>query len=248
MLDVRSGSKVDIGPTRLKNLYDYSRLGIVQHPDNSVRSKIMSLGKQAKHLSKAQIEAALGYLARTRYPIRNQLIFLLSIKAGLRAREIALLTWSMVTDAEGRIGRVIVLENAASKGRSGRAVPINNELRRALIAWHDLAHPAASSCVISTERSKQASPQVIVNMFARWYEQVLKSQRAANLHLERCEEDFAGWWLFAGCANARRPQQLAYHATLYRGECRGTEPDRPVDLEAIWKNKLEERAFSTFLV
>lgn len=132
----------------------------------------MSLSKQAKHLSKGQIEAVLGYLVKTRHPIRNRLIFLLSIKAGLRAREIALLTWSMATDAEGRIGRAILLENEASKGRSGRAVPINNELRRALIAWHDLTRPAASSRVISTERSKQTSPQVIVNLFARWYEQI----------------------------------------------------------------------------
>lgn len=132
----------------------------------------MSLGKQAKHLSKGQIEAILGYLAKTRHPIRNRLIFLLSIKAGLRAREIALLTWSMVTDAEGRIGKTILLENEASKGRSGRAVPINNDLRRALIAWQDLARPAVSSRVIGTERSKQTSPQVIVNLFARWYEQI----------------------------------------------------------------------------
>lgn len=132
----------------------------------------MSLGKQAKHLSKGQIETVLSYLARTRHPVRNQLIFLLSVKAGLRAREIALLTWSMVTDAEGKIGQTILLENEASKGRSGRVVPINNELRRSLITWHDLARPAVSSRVIGTERSKQTSPQVIVNLFARWYEQI----------------------------------------------------------------------------
>lgn len=132
----------------------------------------MSLGKQAKRLSKGQIEAVLDYLAKTRHPIRNRLIFLLSIKAGLRAREIALLTWSMVTDAEGAISKTIVLQNEASKGHSGRIIPINDELRRALIAWHELDQPAASSRVIGTERSKQTSPQMIVNMFARWYEQI----------------------------------------------------------------------------
>lgn len=132
----------------------------------------MSLGKQAKHLSKGQIEAVIGYLAKTRHPIRNRLIFLLSTKAGLRAREIALLTWSMVTDAEGKIGKAVVLQNEASKGQSGRTIPINENLRRALIAWHELAHPAASSRIVSTERSKRTSPQVIVNLFARWYEQI----------------------------------------------------------------------------
>jgi hypothetical protein len=47
----------------------------------------MSLGKQSKVLSKGQVEAVLGYLARTRRPARNRLIFLLSAKAGLRARK-----------------------------------------------------------------------------------------------------------------------------------------------------------------
>lgn len=86
----------------------------------------MSLGKRAKPLSKGQIEAVLGYLAKTRHPIRNRLIFLLSIKARLRAREIALLIWRMITDAEGEIGQAIVLQDDASKGRSGR---INHSIR-----------------------------------------------------------------------------------------------------------------------
>jgi integrase/recombinase XerD len=132
----------------------------------------MSLGKQAKPLSKGQIEAVLGYLAKTRHPVRNRLIFLLSIKAGLRAREIALLTWRMVTDAQGEIGRIIVLQDHASKGRSGRIIPLNEELRRALIDWRQPISPTPDGRVIRTERTKQTSPQVIVNMFARWYEQI----------------------------------------------------------------------------
>ena len=132
----------------------------------------MSLGKQAKPLSKSQIEAVLGYLAKTRHPTRNRLIFLLSIKAGLRAREIALLTWRMVTDAEGEIGWAIVLQDDASKGRSGRVIPMNEELRRALIDWRQSFPTTPDGRVIRTERSKQTSPQVVVNMFARWYEQI----------------------------------------------------------------------------
>src|SRR5665647_2713050 len=92
----------------------------------------MSLGKQAKILSKGQIEATLGYLAKTRYPVRNRVIFLLSIKAGLRAKEIASLTWEMITDASGEIGRAIHLQDKASKGRSGRIIPMNGDLRSAV--------------------------------------------------------------------------------------------------------------------
>jgi hypothetical protein len=64
----------------------------------------MSLGKQAKTLSKGHIEATLGYLATTRHPVRNRVIFLLSIKAGLGAKEIAFLTWEMITDASAAGG------------------------------------------------------------------------------------------------------------------------------------------------
>jgi len=132
----------------------------------------VTLGKQAKPLSKGQIEAVLGYLTKTRHPIRNRLIFLLSIKAGLRAREIALLTWRMVTDAQGEIGHAIVLQDDASKGRSGRVIPLNEELHRSLIDWQQFMSMVPDRRVIRTERSKQTSPQVIVNMFARWYEQI----------------------------------------------------------------------------
>jgi integrase/recombinase XerD len=41
----------------------------------------VSLGKQAKPLTKWQIDAVASYLAKTRHPIRNGLIFLLSIRA-----------------------------------------------------------------------------------------------------------------------------------------------------------------------
>ena len=86
----------------------------------------MALTKQAKILSKPQVEAVLSFLASTRHPVRNRLIFLLSVKAGLRAKEIASLKWSMVTDVEGKLTDAISLPNAASKGRSGRCEYILN--------------------------------------------------------------------------------------------------------------------------
>ena len=46
----------------------------------------MSLAKQAKTLSREQAAAVL-YLVTTRHPDRNRLIFLLSIRAGLRAKQ-----------------------------------------------------------------------------------------------------------------------------------------------------------------
>jgi integrase len=129
----------------------------------------MGLGKQAKTLSKGQVEAVLGYLATTRWPTRNRVIFLLSTKAGLRAKEIASLTWRMVTDARGQIGKAIYLENTASKGQSGRVIPMNDELRTALAAYAKTTIISSSEFVIESERSTRMSAQAIVNLFWRWY-------------------------------------------------------------------------------
>lgn len=131
----------------------------------------MSLGRQAKTLSKGQIEAVLGFMKTTRHPVRNRVIFLLSVRAGLRAREIALLTWEMITDAAGEIGRDIHLQDKASKGKSGRIIPINGTLRESLEELRKLTvWKRPSPFVVSTERSIRTSPQVIVNLLCRTYE------------------------------------------------------------------------------
>jgi integrase len=132
----------------------------------------MGLGKQAKTLTKGQIEAVLGYLAKTRWPTRNRVIFLLSVKSGLRAKEIAKLTWRMVTDARGQIGQAIHLENTASKGQSGRVVPMNDELRTALAAYAPTVGIVGGRFLIESERSDGMSAQAIVNLFWRWYRHI----------------------------------------------------------------------------
>lgn len=129
----------------------------------------MGLGKQAKTLSKGQAEATLAYLSTTRYSERNRLIFLLSTKAGLRAKEIACLTWRMVCDAAGQVGHAIHLTNDASKGTSGRVIPMHPEVRAALIAYRQSLTRGSDNYVIRTERNPHTSPQVIVNMFQQWY-------------------------------------------------------------------------------
>lgn len=129
----------------------------------------MGLGKQAKTLSKGQIDATLGYLSTTRYPERNRMIFLLSAKSGLRAKEIALLTWRMVCDASSQVGHAIYLTDDASKGTSGRVIPMHPEVRAALIAYRQTLTRQTDEYVVGTERMSSTSPQVIVNMFQRWY-------------------------------------------------------------------------------
>ena len=74
-------------------------------------------GKQAKVLSDVEVNRLLHFARRTRNPLRNRVLVLLSLKAGLRAGEIAKLDWSIVLDPSGDIAPVIELrDHAATKG------------------------------------------------------------------------------------------------------------------------------------
>lgn len=127
-------------------------------------------GRQAKTLTAAQIRAVELHLSKTRHPARNRVVFLLSLRAGLRAKEIAALRWSMVTDAEGHMADVIRLPDQASKGRSGGTIPMARDLREALSRlWGSAKLPQADSAVVGTERSPVTSAQVVVNMMACWF-------------------------------------------------------------------------------
>nr|WP_315470528.1 site-specific integrase [uncultured Sphingorhabdus sp.] len=129
----------------------------------------MGIGKQAKILNRSQVEAVLNHINGRRYGLRNQVIFLLSIRAGLRAKEIAALRWSMIVGADGEVGEYIHLTNDASKGMSGRIIPINRQLRATIIELFDAGDIDPNAHVIRTERSAHTSAQAIVNLFQRWY-------------------------------------------------------------------------------
>jgi integrase len=131
----------------------------------------MGLGKQAKTLTKAQVDAALNYLSSSRYPLRNRVILLLSVKAGLRAKEIASLKWDMAMTSEGEIVNAIHLTNVASKGKGGgRVIPLNRELRSARLRLRGSpSRGRPSPFVITTER---IYPDIFPSgrdLFYRWY-------------------------------------------------------------------------------
>ena len=86
-------------------------------------------GKQAKILSLGDVNDLLVFASCTRHPLRNRVIVLLAAKAGLRAGEIANLTWDMVLDPTGDIGSVIELRDIAAKNGSGRLIPVHPDLR-----------------------------------------------------------------------------------------------------------------------
>jgi integrase len=123
-------------------------------------------GKQAKVLSDQHVKALLLHARTTRYPKRDRVIVLLSIKAGLRAGEIAQLTWPMVLGPTAEVGSAIELQDQIAKKGSGRRIPIHEDLRAALIALRDDAN---SGPVVRSERGGRMTSVSIVNWFAKAY-------------------------------------------------------------------------------
>jgi integrase/recombinase XerD len=133
-------------------------------------------GKQAKILSHQHVDDLLNFADTTRHPHRNRVIVLLSLKAGLRAAEIANLTWDMVQTPAGELSHIIELRDAAAKMGHGRIIPIQSELKNALMAWGHVS-PTLSGPVILSERGRKMTALSIVVWFHRAY---------ARLGLEGC--------------------------------------------------------------
>ena len=127
-------------------------------------------GKQAKTLSIDHIDDLLFFAARSRHPLRNRLIVLLSVKAGLRAAEIAKLTWAMLLDPSGEVGSTLEVRDEIAKKRSGRSIPIHPELRQALIEARQLSK--GQGPLIRSERGGAMTPMSIVVWFSRAYEEL----------------------------------------------------------------------------
>src|ERR1035437_8559367 len=126
------------------------------------------IGKRAKVLAQAHVEDLLFFAHHTRHPIRNQVIVLLSLKAGLRAAEIANLTWDMVVDPMGAIATTLELQDRVAKKGSGRVIPIHPDLRETLMQLR-AQYSGPNGAVIQSERGGPMRPIAIVCWFSRAY-------------------------------------------------------------------------------
>jgi integrase/recombinase XerD len=125
-------------------------------------------GKQAKILSDDAVGDLLFFAETTRHPERNRVIVLLSVKAGLRAGEIANLTWQMIDTPTGRVGSSIELRDEAAKKGHGRRIPVHAELRDALVALRDKT--GSEGHVVRSERGRRMTALSIVVWFNRAFQ------------------------------------------------------------------------------
>ncbi len=91
--------------------------------------------RQAQTLSETQLRRVMQYCQSRRHALRDKTIFLVSFNAGLRAKEIALLTVGDVFDDAGNVRPQFVLQRNQTKGGKARTVYVNQRLQRALAEY-----------------------------------------------------------------------------------------------------------------
>lgn len=173
-------------------------------------------GKQAKVLTEAQLVRALAAVKKGRWPERDRAMLLLSVKAGLRAGEIAKLTWEMVLTADGRLADRIELHDKAAKKRSGRTIPMHKDLQRALAAIKPRGTaegPVIRSERLSPDGNYAMRPTSVVNWFYSFYGELgfkgCSSHSGRRTFITR-----AAKLVFKAGGSLRDVQQLAGHRSI----------------------------------
>lgn len=124
----------------------------------------------AKVLEPDDVRLALVHVRIQRHPARNRAMILLSFKAGLRACEIAGLTWPMILATDDSLAVHINVAGSIAKYGSGRQIPINRALRTALLALHKSEGYPNRGPVIRSERGSAMQPGAVVNWFSATYQ------------------------------------------------------------------------------
>jgi integrase len=127
-------------------------------------------GKQAKVVSPLMLTRMLRRASKSPVHARDRAMILLSVKAGLRACEIAKLEWPMVVDARGKVADVLAIHEAIAKKRGGRRIPMHPDLRRALQSLLRSSEP--SGPVIRSAKGGHLRATSVVNWFATLFREL----------------------------------------------------------------------------
>jgi integrase/recombinase XerD len=128
-------------------------------------------GKQAKVITATMLKRMLRHVSRaSSFPERDCAMILLSVKAGLRACEIAGLDWSMVLDARGRVSDTIHVRDLIAKKHRGRRIPTHPDLRRALQRLARTTEPVGP--VIRSYRGGHLKANTVVNWCVALFQQL----------------------------------------------------------------------------
>ena len=170
-------------------------------------------GKAAKVLPILDQHRLLNHVADKRHGLRNRVIVLLSFKAGLRACEIAGLSWSMVTGANGEICDDIHIQRHIAKMGSARRIPCHKLLKRALRRLHVEKGKPRSGPVCCSERGGALTAKSVVNWFAEQYRE-LDLEGCSSHSGRRTMITYAARSISKAGGSLRDVQELAGHRSL----------------------------------
>jgi integrase len=184
-------------------------------------------GRQAELLNDTQVRACLRWCdERRRYPHRDRVVVLLSVRAGLRAVEIARLRRGHVMDGGGGIADVIDLQDRLSKKGPGRVIPMHADLRTHIIKLFGIVPGGPDDPLILSERAMRPNPEdpadgrlvcmapnSIVLMFGQMYGELGLAGCSSHSGRRTFITKVAGKITEAG-GSLRDVQQLAGHTSL----------------------------------
>jgi len=110
--------------------------------------------------------------ARRTHSERNVALILISLSTGLRAGEIASLTWKMLLEDDGNVGSTLTLPNDVAKWNSGAVLPLAKPLRDALQRLLDWTRETVGvepnqPVFLSQKGSQGLTRQAIVDLFRK---------------------------------------------------------------------------------
>ena len=136
-------------------------------------------GGRAKTLNDEQFRTLMSFIDRkSRSPEADRLKVLLSFGAGLRVCEISGLQVFDVIGPDGRIADTIHIRPNATKGRKGREVPINREVKNAIHVFRR-KYPQSDWLAVSDRKGKVRHQKV--NALTVWFRKLY-----INAGLEGC--------------------------------------------------------------
>jgi integrase len=126
--------------------------------------------RQARVLDDGHIERIIKHIREiSRSPLSDELKFVLSVFAGLRAGEIAGLTIDDLVDADDKITDRIVVRADIAKGKRQRIIPMHPRVRDALVRFRK-AHPYERNICIS--RRGRQNVEAVTKWFNRLFSDI----------------------------------------------------------------------------
>ncbi len=150
------------------------------------------MSQPARVLEAADVCRLIQHVRSHRHAVRNRVMILLSFKSGLRACEIAGLSWTMVLRPDAKLSSSLYVAGAIAKNGTARRIPLHAELRQALSSLRREQDGPTDGPVILSERGAHMTARSVVNWFRATY----------------AELGFAGCSSHSGCGSACKKDPL----------------------------------------